>query len=43
MNHGVDLMGMGGHVSCVHTEADIDETLDAFGAALADLRRNNIL
>jgi len=43
INHGVDLMGMGALVSCVHTEADIDSTIDRFGAALADLRRDEIL
>ncbi len=43
MNHGVDLMGMGAHVSCVHSEADIDQTLDAFVAALAELRRDDVL
>ena len=43
INHGVDLMGMGALVSCVHTEADIDATIDRFGAALSDLRRAEIL
>ena len=43
LNHGVDLMGMGALVSCVHSEADIDATLDAFAAALSDLRREEIL
>ena len=43
LNKGVDLMGMGAIVSCVHTEADIDSTIDSFGAALSDLRRDEIL
>ena len=43
LNRGVDLMGMGAIVSCVHTEADIDSTIDSFGAALSDLRRDEIL
>ena len=43
LNHGVDLMGMGALVSCVHSEADIDAALDAFAAALSDLRREEIL
>ena len=43
LNHGVDLMGMGALVSCVHTEADIEATLDAFAGALSDLRREEIL
>ena len=42
LNHGVDLMGMGALVSCVHSEADIDSTVDRFGAALSDLRRDEI-
>jgi glutamate-1-semialdehyde 2,1-aminomutase len=42
-NHGVDLMGMGAIVSCVHSEADIDSTIERFGAALSDLRRDEIL
>ena len=43
LNHGVDLMGMGALVSCVHTESDIDATIDSFAAALSDLRRDEIL
>ncbi|MDE2967136.1 MAG: aminotransferase class III-fold pyridoxal phosphate-dependent enzyme [Chloroflexota bacterium] len=43
LNHGVDLMGMGALVSCVHTEADIDSTIERFAAALSDLRRDEIL
>ncbi len=43
INHGVDLMGMGALVSCVHTEADIDATIESFGAAFSDLRRDEIL
>lgn len=42
LNHGADLMGMGALVSCVHTESDIDETIDRFAAALSDLRRSEI-
>ena len=42
LNHGVDLMGMGALVSCVHSEADIDSTIERFGAALSDLRRDEI-
>ena len=36
-------MGMGAIVSCVHSEEDIDSTIDRFGAALSDLRRDEIL
>jgi glutamate-1-semialdehyde 2,1-aminomutase len=44
LNHGVDLMGgSGGFVSGVHTEADIDETLAAFAAALAELRAEGMV
>ncbi len=43
INHGVDLMGMGALVSCVHTAADIDATVDSFAAALSDLRRAELL
>ncbi len=43
LNHGVDLMGMGALVSCVHTEVDIDATIDRFAAALSDLRQAEIL
>ncbi|MEE9278215.1 MAG: aminotransferase class III-fold pyridoxal phosphate-dependent enzyme, partial [Dehalococcoidia bacterium] len=43
LTHGVDLMGMGAIVSCVHSETDIDRSVDAFSAALADLRRESIL
>ena len=41
--HGVDLIGMGALTSAVHSEADIDTAIDAFAAALADLRRESIL
>ncbi len=43
LNHGVDLMGMGALVSCVHSESDIDATIGRVSAALADLRRADIL
>ena len=43
LNHGVDLIGMGALVSCVHSEADIDATIEAFADALQDLRRDAIL
>ena len=42
-NHGVDLMGMGALVSCVHADAEIDATIEAFGASLSDLRREELL
>ncbi len=43
LNHGVDLMGMGALVSCVHTEGDIDATIESFSGAFSDLRREEIL
>ena len=43
LNRGVDLIGMGALVSCVHTDTDIDATVDAFEGALADLRAAQIL
>jgi glutamate-1-semialdehyde 2,1-aminomutase len=44
INHGVDLMGgAGGFTSGVHTESDIDLTIDAFHAAITDLQADGIL
>ena len=43
LNRGVDLIGMGALVSCVHTDTDIDATVDAFEGALGDLRAAQIL
>ena len=43
LNHGVDLIGMIALVSAVHSEADIDQSIDAFAAALSDLRRDEVL
>jgi glutamate-1-semialdehyde 2,1-aminomutase len=42
-NHGVDLMGTGGMVSSAHGDADIDRTVDAFRAAIGDLRAEGLL
>ncbi len=41
--HGVDLMGPTGFVSSAHTEEDIQETVDAFDKAMADLQAEGIL
>ena len=43
LNHGVDLIHMGAMVSAVHSEADVEATLEAFEASLADLRAEAIL
>ncbi len=43
-NRGVQLMaGIGGFVSTVHTESDIDQTVTAFAGALAGLKREGLL
>lgn len=42
-NHGVDLMGTGGMVSSAHADADIDHTLEAFRAAVGELRAEQLL
>jgi glutamate-1-semialdehyde aminotransferase len=39
LNHGVDLMGgSGGFTSGVHSDDDIDRTVDAFEASLRELK-----
>lgn len=44
LNHGVDLMsGAGGFTSGVHTEADVEKTLAAFEASLAEMRAEGLL
>ncbi len=44
LNHGVDLMGMtGGLVSAVHSDEDVDRTLQAFEAALDEMRAESLL
>jgi glutamate-1-semialdehyde 2,1-aminomutase len=44
LNHGVDIMGMGGAlVSAVHQPADIDATLEAFAATLGEMRAEGIV
>ncbi|MEE8422537.1 MAG: aminotransferase class III-fold pyridoxal phosphate-dependent enzyme [Dehalococcoidia bacterium] len=42
-NHGVDLMGMGGMVSSSHGDAEIDDTIEGFRAAVADMRADGLL
>lgn len=42
-NHGVDLMSTGGMVSSAHTNDDIDRTVEAFRAAVGDLRADGLL
>jgi glutamate-1-semialdehyde 2,1-aminomutase len=42
-NHGVDLMGNGGMVSSSHGEREVEDTVAAFAAAIADLRADGVL
>lgn len=42
-NHGVDLMGNGGMVSAAHGAAEVSDTIDAFRAAVGDLRSEGLL
>jgi glutamate-1-semialdehyde 2,1-aminomutase len=44
LNHGVDFMaGRTGHISGVHSDEDVDRTLEAFEAALAEMQAEDIL
>ncbi len=44
LNHGADLMGMtGGLVSGVHSDEDVDRTLEAFAATLAEMQAEGLL
>nr|HRC61834.1 hypothetical protein [Dehalococcoidia bacterium] len=42
-NHGVDLMNTGGMVSSAHGDEEIDQTVEAFRAAVGDLRAAGLL
>ncbi len=42
-NHGVDLMGNGGMVSSAHGEREASDTVEAFRAAITDLRAEGLL
>ena len=42
-NHGVDLMNTGGMTSSAHTDADIDDTIAGFVAAIGDLRDEGLI
>ncbi len=42
-NHGVDLMGNGGMVSSSHGDAEVEDTVAAFRAAIHDLRAEGYL
>jgi glutamate-1-semialdehyde 2,1-aminomutase len=42
-NRGVDLMGTGGMTSSAHTDEDIAATVEAFAAAIEDLRAEGLL
>jgi glutamate-1-semialdehyde 2,1-aminomutase len=44
LNHGIDLMGgAGGFTSSVHSAADINEAVEAFGASVTELRAEGVL
>jgi len=43
LNRGVDLMRNGGLVSTVHSEQDVEATLAAFEATLADMHREDLI
>lgn len=43
LNEGVDLMGSGGLVSAVHTDADVDFTIEAFSKTIAAMREEGLL
>jgi len=44
LNHGADLMGMtGGLVSGVHSDEDVDRTLEAFEATLAEMQAEALI
>ncbi|MQC48518.1 MAG: aminotransferase class III-fold pyridoxal phosphate-dependent enzyme, partial [Chloroflexi bacterium] len=42
-NHGVDLMGNGGMVSSAHGDREVHDTVEAFRAAVGDLRAEGLL
>ena len=42
-NHGVDLMGNGGMVSSAHGPREVEDTVEAFRAAIGDLRAEGLL
>lgn len=42
-NHGVDLMGNGGLVSSAHGDVEVADTIEAFRAAVGDLRAEGLL
>jgi glutamate-1-semialdehyde 2,1-aminomutase len=42
-NHGVDLMGTSGMVSSAHGDDEIEATVEAFRAAVGDLRAEGLL
>ena len=44
LNYGVDLMsGSGGFTSAVHSDADVDRTVEAFEAALGEMQAEGLL
>jgi hypothetical protein len=43
LNEGVDLMGMGGMVSAVHSDSDIDRTAAAFASTIATMKAEGVI
>jgi glutamate-1-semialdehyde 2,1-aminomutase len=44
LNHGVDLMGgAGGFTSGVHTEVDIESTVEAFNTTLREMQSEGLI
>jgi len=43
LNRGADFMRTGGMMSAVHHEHDVDETLSAIEATLADMKAENLI
>jgi glutamate-1-semialdehyde 2,1-aminomutase len=43
LNMGVDVMGTGGMLSIAHTEADVDKTIEALDATIAQMQAEGLL
>ena len=43
LNEGIDLMGSGGMVSSAHSEADIDNTVQAFTRTVRQMKEEKLL
>jgi glutamate-1-semialdehyde 2,1-aminomutase len=43
LNEGIDLMGSGGMVSAVHSEEDVDRTVEAFARTVRQMKVEGVL